>query len=95
MTRIITRRQVLKTSVAGATATFLPTSGILSAAFNARRPNVVMINAEDMNDYGFYGKFPGIKTPYLRKFQEGAATFERTDRRHTDTLRNRSHPGVR
>ena len=50
--------------------------GSLSAA-GAGRPNVLMIIADDMNDYGFYDTFPGVKMPYLRAFQRTAVTFQR------------------
>ncbi len=73
----ITRRDILKASMAGATAALLPAAKAVSAASEGRRPNVLMIIADDMNDYGFYARFPGVKMPYLRAFQRTAVTFDR------------------
>lgn len=52
---------------------------VLSAgtAAEARRPNVLLIIADDMNDYGFYGALPGVKVPYLDSFKKTAVTFSR------------------
>jgi len=41
------------------------------------RPNVVMIIADDMNGYGFYGEHRGVRMPYLDRFKETALTFDR------------------
>jgi len=73
----ITRRNILKASIVGATAMLMPASNIISAASGARRPNVLMIIADDMNDYGSHGAFPRIKMPYLREFKQTAVTFDR------------------
>ena len=43
----------------------------------ASRPNVVMIIADDMNDYGFYRTHPGVRMPYLDRFKKTALTFRR------------------
>ena len=47
----ITRRSILKVSMLGETAMLMPASNIISAASGARHPNVLMIIADDMNDY--------------------------------------------
>jgi arylsulfatase A-like enzyme len=74
---LITRRRVLQASLAGSTALLLPTSKAFCAAPETGRPNVLMIIADDMNDYGFYGTLPGLKMPYLAKFKQSALTFDR------------------
>jgi len=74
---LITRRRMLKVALTGSAAMLLPVSEALSAASGANHPNVLMIIADDMNDYGFHGTLPGIKMPYLRKFQQAAVTFDR------------------
>ena len=77
MTGRVTRRGFLKASMAGATAMLWPASKAASAASGTGRPNVLMIIADDMNDYGFHGRFPGIQMPYLQQFKQTAVTFER------------------
>lgn len=37
--------------------------------------NVVFIVADDMNGYGFYHDYPGVKMPYMDRFRESAVTF--------------------
>ncbi|WP_164976155.1 sulfatase [Oleiharenicola lentus] len=49
------------------------------ALFAANRPpNVVIIMADDMNDYGFLGAHPDALTPRLDAFRREALTFPRT-----------------
>jgi arylsulfatase A-like enzyme len=38
---------------------------------------VLIIIADDMNDYGFHGTLPVVKTPYLDKFKRTAVTFDK------------------
>jgi len=73
----ITRRSLLKAPVAGSAAMLLPVSKAISAALEAKRPNVLMIIVDDMNDYGFHGTLPGIRMPYLGQFKQSAVTFDR------------------
>jgi arylsulfatase A-like enzyme len=40
------------------------------------RPNVLLIIADDMNDFGFYAALPGVKVPHLDSFKKTAVTFE-------------------
>lgn len=42
-----------------------------------KHPNVLFLIADDMNDYGFYKTYPGVKTPYLDKFLKSALTFRK------------------
>lgn len=69
------RRHFLKASVVGATTLLLPSSKAMAST--NKRPNVLMIIADDMNDYGFYGTFPEVKIPYLSTFKKTAVTFEK------------------
>ena len=73
----MTRRDVLKASMAGMSAAFFSCTSATATALGGRRPNVVMIIADDMNDYGFYGRLPGIKMPHLSAFKRTAVTFDR------------------
>jgi len=45
-------------------------------AAEAPRPNVVFIIADDMNGYGFYEGFPGVKVPHIEAFKKTAVTFQ-------------------
>jgi arylsulfatase A-like enzyme len=66
----------MKSTVLGATlAALLMGTTALTAA--ASRPNVVIIIADDMNDYGFLGAHPDAKTPRLDAFRREALTFAR------------------
>ncbi|MBM3813679.1 MAG: sulfatase [Acidimicrobiia bacterium] len=51
----------------------------LAAAVGAaeRRPNVLFLSVDDMNDYGFSGAYPSLSMPNLRKFRETAIAFDR------------------
>jgi arylsulfatase A-like enzyme len=42
-----------------------------------KRPNVLMLIADDMNDYGFFHSYPGVLTPNLDRFRKQALTFDR------------------
>lgn len=37
----------------------------------------MIVIADDMNDYGFYDTYPGVRLPYLDKFKQTAVTFDR------------------
>jgi arylsulfatase A-like enzyme len=74
---MITRRDFLKTSMTGLMSTLLPLSVFNSCAKIQKQPNVLFIIADDMNDYGFYDVYPGVKMPYLEKFKKNALTFEK------------------
>lgn len=50
---------------------------VASAWGAATRPNVVVIIADDMNGYGFYDEFPGVKMPHIATFKKTALTFSR------------------
>jgi arylsulfatase A-like enzyme len=52
--------------------------GASAAAAGPARPNVVLIVADDMNDYGFLGAHPDARTPRLDAFRREALTFPRT-----------------
>ncbi|MEZ5400605.1 MAG: sulfatase [Bryobacteraceae bacterium] len=52
-------------------------SAPLLAAEQRRPPNVLMLIADDMNDYGFFGAYPGVRIPNLDRFKRSACTFER------------------
>ncbi len=39
------------------------------------RPNVLMLIVDDMNDYGFYKTYPGLRIPYIDAFKQSAITF--------------------
>ncbi|UCD49406.1 MAG: hypothetical protein JSW27_17970, partial [Phycisphaerales bacterium] len=67
---MVSRRRFLRMSVAGAASAVLPASMTRSTQPGGRRPNVLIIIADDMNDYGFYDTLPGVKMPYLRRFQQ-------------------------
>lgn len=41
-----------------------------------RPPNVVFIIADDLNDYGFYNRYPGVKMPCMDDFKKDAITFQ-------------------
>jgi arylsulfatase A-like enzyme len=62
----MTRRQLLLASTALATQ-----------AQPQRRPNVLILIADDLNDYSLLKSFPGVKTPYLDRFQSQSVTFTR------------------
>lgn len=41
--------------------------------------NVLFLSVDDMNGYGFYHEYNGIKMPYLDAFKKSAITFERAN----------------
>lgn len=43
----------------------------------AKKHNVLFLIADDMNDYGFYKTFPGLKMPYMDAFRKTALTFDK------------------
>ena len=40
-----------------------------------KKPNVLFLIVDDMNNYGFYDEYPNVKMPYLDRFKETAVTF--------------------
>lgn len=68
------RRAFLKTSLTVCAAAGL--SSVLRCT-GGKKPNVLMIIADDMNDYGFHKTYPVLKTPYLDQFSKSAIRFER------------------
>ncbi|MDE0103295.1 MAG: sulfatase [Bryobacterales bacterium] len=62
------RRQFLVASLLGSAACSRP---------QGKRPNVLFLIVDDMNDYGFYSTLGGVKTPYLDRFKTTAVTFEK------------------
>ena len=73
----LTRRSVLKASLAAAVALHQSAPKVIAGATGKRRPNILMIIADDMNDYGFYETYPDIQMPYLRQFMRTAVTFDK------------------
>lgn len=69
-----TRREFLKTSSA---ATAVTASFPVFLKAQRKRPNIVMLIADGMNDYGFYGTYAGVHMPKLQKFKQTAVAFER------------------
>ncbi len=68
---MIDRRQFLSTSLLGAVACST------SEPPPAKRPNVLFLAVDDMNDYGFNNALGGVKTPHLDRFKQSALTFEK------------------
>ncbi|MHC4805355.1 MAG: twin-arginine translocation signal domain-containing protein, partial [Planctomycetota bacterium] len=58
----LNRRDFLKGACVGAFATIAPFRG--QAARTNKRPNVLIVIADDMNDYGFYRTLGEVKMPY-------------------------------
>ncbi|MHC4173200.1 MAG: sulfatase [Planctomycetota bacterium] len=71
----LNRRDFLKGACVGAFATIAPFRG--QAARTNKRPNVLIVIADDMNDYGFYRTLGEVKMPYLEKFKATAMTFDK------------------
>jgi arylsulfatase A-like enzyme len=46
------------------------------AVLASGRPNVVVIIADDLNGYGFYGGYEGTRVPAMDRLKESAVTFE-------------------
>ncbi|MBK7929327.1 MAG: sulfatase [Bryobacterales bacterium] len=67
----MTRRDLLLASSA------LSASGPAAEAQTRRRPNILILIADDLNDYSLLKSFPGVKTPHLDKFQSQSVTFTR------------------
>jgi arylsulfatase A-like enzyme len=38
--------------------------------------NVLFLSVDDMNNYGFYDEYPGVRMPHLDDFKESAVTFQ-------------------
>ncbi len=74
---MITRRRFLRFVAGGAVSCPLGVSGIVQANENRNRPNVLMIIADDMNDYGFYEALGGVRMPYLERSKNTAIVFDR------------------
>jgi arylsulfatase A-like enzyme len=64
-----TRRHFFKTAILGGASAW--------ANQDRKRMNVLFVIADDMNDYGFYNTYPGVKMPYLEKFKKSALTFDK------------------
>ena len=65
---MLNRRQFL-------TASLL--SSLACSRIQPKRPNVLFLIVDDMNDYGFYNALGGVKTPHLDRFKQTALTFEK------------------
>jgi len=65
---MLNRRQFLAASLLG---------GLACSETRAKRPNVLFLIVDDMNDYGFYNALGGVKTPHLDQFKKTALTFEK------------------
>ncbi|MCW5965079.1 MAG: sulfatase [Bryobacterales bacterium] len=65
------RRRFLSTAISTvATLSAMPTLGQVQ-----RKPNVLFLSVDDMNDYGFHETYAGVKMPYLSAFKKSALTF--------------------
>jgi len=74
-----TRRDFLKDLMAAGAAAFVPTAGFATAAVNrGRKPNVVLIVCDDLNDYvtGMAGH-PQASTPHIARLAESGVAFKR------------------
>lgn len=40
------------------------------------KPNVLFLIVDDMNNYGFFDGYPGVKMPYMDHFKKSAVTFD-------------------
>ena len=65
---MLNRRQFLTTSLLGSLG---------CSRSQPKRPNVLFLIVDDMNDYGFYNALGGVKTPHLDRFKQTALTFEK------------------
>ena len=74
-----TRRDFLKSLMIGAVATLVPSIGFArSIAKQRRKPNVVMIVCDDLNDYvsGMAGH-PQARTPHIARLAQSGVAFKR------------------
>ena len=74
-----TRRDFLKGLMAGTVTALVPSAGLAKAADNLRRkPNVVLIVCDDLNDYvtGMAGH-PQASTPHIASLAESGVAFKR------------------
>ncbi|MFC1795347.1 sulfatase-like hydrolase/transferase, partial [Planctomycetota bacterium] len=74
-----TRRDFLKGLMIGAVTAIAPSAGFAKAAVNRRRkPNVVMIVCDDLNDYvsGMAGH-PQASTPQIARLAQSGVAFKR------------------
>ena len=62
---MVTRRDFLQTVAVGFVCGTLGSSFARGQKKRDSRYNVILLIADDMNDYGFYRTYPGVKTPYL------------------------------
>ena len=74
-----TRRDFLKSIMAGAVATMAPSTGLARYETQQKpRPNVVMIVCDDLNDYiTGLGGHPQARTPHIAKFAQSGVAFKR------------------
>jgi len=74
-----TRRDFLKSLMIGGVAALVPSAGFArSVANQKRKPNVVMIVCDDLNDYvtGMAGH-PQARTPHITKLAQSGVAFKR------------------
>ncbi len=74
-----TRRDFLKGLMVAGIATIIPSAGFTNVAVNRKRkPNVVMIVCDDLNDYvtGMAGH-PQASTPHIARLAESGVAFKR------------------
>ena len=74
-----TRRGFLKSLMAGGIATFVPSIGLSMSFINhKRKPNVVLIVCDDLNDYvtGMKGH-PQARTPHIARLASSGVAFKR------------------
>lgn len=67
----------LKAATVGVCVIILSITTVFAELGAQKHPNVLFLIVDDMNDYGFYKTYPGVKTPYLDAFRESALTFEK------------------
>ncbi|MHC4331466.1 MAG: sulfatase-like hydrolase/transferase, partial [Planctomycetota bacterium] len=74
-----TRRDFLKSLMAGAIAALVPSTELAGSVVNRRRkPNVVLIVCDDLNDYvtGMAGH-PQARTPHIARLARSSVAFKR------------------
>jgi len=82
-----TRRDFLKSLMAGSVAALVPSVGFAGSVVNRRRkPNVVMIVCDDLNDYvsGMAGH-PQTRTPHIARLAQSGVAFKRLSDRNLPT----------
>ena len=75
----LTRRDFLSSLACGGLGLVLSTAHGAAAANSRRKPNVVMIVVDDLNDYVTgMGGHPQAKTPHMAKFRKSMAVLAPT-----------------